>query len=165
MSELRKIPLSFLFILIGIMGIPAICYGTLQFFHPSQPDKIYSQQGSEKVEWTKLTYTDNYSEYISNYKNIDDDGMKVNILVLRNYFEPQTEIMKTFPVTYSSAVLHETINCNNHKITDENIFVYSENFAKGKLLRAMIDIQSESDIAEIGTVAHRKILTLCGSIT
>ena len=161
MSELRKTPFSFVFILIGLFSIPAICYGTLQYFHPIQPDVIYSKQGSQNVVWNKLTYTNNFSEYISKERNVDSEGMIISVLVLRNFFEPKTEIMNNIPVTYLSAVLHETINCQNQKITDENIFVYSKNEAKGELLRAIIGSEYEPVQATPGSVAERKVLELC----
>jgi len=161
MNELRKTPLSFLFILLGILGLPAICYGTLQYLQPSQPDKVFTQLGSEKVEWSRLTGSENYSEYIGKDRNIDEDGMVVNILVMRNFYEPQTEIMNNVPVTYSSKVLHEPINCRNKKIMDENVFVYSKNFAKGEVLRAIIGTEYEPVKVSEGTVGMRKVLELC----
>jgi len=161
MSELRKTPFSFLLIVAGLFSVPAICYGTLQYFHPNQPDVIYSKQGSQNVVWNRLTDTSNFSEYISKERNIDTEGMKIGVLVLRNFFEPQTEIMNNIPVTYSSAVLHETINCQSQKITDENIFFYSKNDAKGELLRAIIGSEYEPVQAKPGSVAERKVFELC----
>lgn len=165
MNELRKTPFSFLLIVFGILGLPAVCYAALQYFYPTQPDKVFTQLGFEKVEWSRLTTSDNFSEYISKDRNIDEDGMVVNILVLRNFYEPQTEIMNSVPVTYSSKVLHETINCRNQKIADENVFVYSKNFAKGEVLRAIIGAEYEPVKASAGTVSMRKIQELCSFAT
>ena len=162
MSDLRKTPMSFIFILVGLFSVPAICYGTLQYLYPAQPDVIYSRQGSENVVWNKLTYTDNFSEYISKERNIDSEGMVIGVLVLRNFFQPKTEIMNNIPVTYLSAVLHETINCQSQKVTDENIFLYSKNDAKGELLRAIIDADYEPIQAKPNSVAERKVFELCG---
>lgn len=161
MNDFKKIPLSFLSILVGLFSVPAICYGALQYFYPNQPDIVYSKQGNHYVVWNKLTNTTYYTEYVSKERNSDSDGLTVNVLVLRNYFEPQTEIMNNIPVTYSSAVLHETINCQNQKITDENIFVYSKNDAKGNLLRAIIGSDYEPIQATPGSVAERKVFELC----
>jgi len=162
MSDLRKTPMSFILILVGLFSVPAICYGTLQYLYPTQPDVIYSRQGSENVVWNKLTYTDNFSEYISKERNIDSEGMVIGVLVLRNFFQPKTEIMNNIPVTYLSAVLHETINCQSQKVTDENIFLYSKNDAKGELLRAIIDAEYEPIQAKPNSVAERKVFELCG---
>ena len=154
-------PKSLLFSFIGILCIPAIAYGSLQFMLPSSPDLIYTSHGKLKIEWVKLSENDEFTEYVSKERNSDSDGLTVNVLVLRNYFEPQTEIMNNIPVTYSSAVLHETINCLNQKITDENIFVYSKNDAKGNLLRAIIGSDYEPIQATPGSVAERKVFELC----
>ena len=155
------IPKSLLFSLIGILCIPAIAFGSLQFMLPSDPDLIYTKHGKLKIEWEKLSENDEFTEYVSKERRIQEDMAMGEILVLRDYREPQVSIYENNKVVYSSVVLHQTINCFNRTTTVDDILMFSKARAKGIMVKDLYDLEWESGQVKAGSLSEKKVSSLC----
>ena len=159
--KLAGMPNSLIFSLVGIMFIPAIAYASLHFVLPSSPDLIYTQHGKLKIEWVKLSENDEFTEYISKERHFEEDQLKGQILFLRDYKEPQVSIYEHNKVTYSSVVLHQTINCFNRTTSVDDILMFSKARAKGIMVKDLYDLEWESGEVKAGSMSEKKVSTLC----
>ena len=156
-------PRSLLFSLIGVLCIPAIAYCSLHFILPSSPDLIYTQHGKLKIEWEKLSENDEFTEYVSKERHFEEDQLKGQVLFLRDYREPQVSIHEHNRVTYSSVVLHQTINCFSRTTSVDDILMFSKARAKGIMVKDLYDLEWESGEVKAGSMSERKISSLCSS--
>lgn len=157
----KAIPNSLIFSLAGIMFIPAIAYASLHFVMPSSPDLIYTQHGKLKIEWEKLSENDQFIEYVSKERHFEEDQLKGQILFLRDYKEPQVSIYEHNKVTYSSVVLHQTINCFNRTTSVDDILMFSKARARGILVKDLYDLEWDSGEIKAGSLSEKKVLTFC----
>lgn len=159
--KLSAIPKSLVFSLAGILLIPAIAYGSLHFVLPTSPDLIYTNHGKLKIEWVKLSENDEFTEYVSKERRFEDDQLKGQILFLRDYKEPQVSIHEHNKVTYSSVVLHQTINCFNRTTSVDDVLMFSKARAKGIMVKDLYDLEWDSGEVKAGSLSEKKVSTLC----
>lgn len=157
----KAIPHSLIFSLAGILFIPAIAYASLHFALPSSPDLIYTKHGKLKIEWEKLSENEEFTEYVSKERHFEEDQLKGQILFLRDYKEPQVSIYEHNKVTYSSVVLHQTINCFNRTTSVDDILMFSKGRAKGILVKDLYDLEWDSGEVKAGSLSEKKVSTLC----
>lgn len=159
--KLVYIPKSLLLSLVGLLAIPAIAYGSLHFMIPISPDLIYTQHGKLRIEWQKFSENDEFTEYVSKERHFEADQLKGQILFLRDYKEPQVSIHDHNKITYSSVVIHQTINCFNRSTTVDDLLMFSKPRAKGIMVKDLYDLEWESGEVKVGTVSEKKVSSLC----
>ena len=156
------IPKSLAISFIGILSIPAIAFASFQYIYPSDPDLAYTKHGQLTVEWVKFSESDNFTEYMAKEKTFDEDTLVANILVMRNYQKPQTSIYDHEQVRYSSMVSHQTVNCRSRTVAVQDLMLFSSKLSKGNLVKDLYELDYDSGEAQPGTIAEKKVVTLCG---
>lgn len=159
--NLLRAPKSLVVSMIAIMSLPAIAYGSLHFVMPSDPDKVYTNHGSKKIEWVKFSEANSFTEYIGVEKEFDEETLIANILVLRNYKEPQSSLYEHERVAYSSMIIHQAINCRSRSVSVQDVMLFSKNLSKGNLVKDLYDLDYEIGQARPGTIDEKKVTTLC----
>jgi hypothetical protein len=157
-----SIPKSLAISLIGILSIPAIAFASLQYISPSDPDLAFTKHGPLTVEWVKFSESDNFTEYMAKEKTFDEETLVAKILVMRNYQKPQTSIYDHEQVRYSSMVSHQTVNCRNRTVSLQDLMLFSSKLTKGNLVKDLYELDYDSGEAQPGTIAEKKVVTLCG---
>jgi len=155
-------PKSLLISLIGIMCIPAIAYGSFHYMYPVDPDAIHTKHGKLRVEWVKFSENSNFTEYLAKEKRFDEDSLSADILVLRNYQEPQSSIYEHSQVIYSSVVLHQKVNCRNRTVSVEDLLMFSKSMSGGQLVKDLYDLDWDLGVARSGSIDEMKVSALCG---
>jgi hypothetical protein len=157
-----SIPKSLAISFIGILSIPAIAFASFQYIYPSDPDLAYTKHGKLTVEWVKFSENDNFTEYMAREKTFDEDTLVANILVMRNYQKPQSSIYDHKQVRYSSMVSHQTVNCRSRTVSLQDLMLFSSKLSKGSLVKNLYELDYDSGEAQPGTIAEKKLVTLCG---
>ncbi len=162
MKLIRSFPLS-LFIILGvIISIPPIAYGSFHYMHPVDPDAVYTKYGLLKVEWRKFSENDNFTEYLGKEQYFDEDSLTADVLVLRSYQKPQTSIHENSKIIYSSAVMHQSVNCRNRTVSVKDLMMFSKSLSKGSLVKDLYDLDWDLGEAQPGTINEKKVSTFCG---
>ncbi|MCE7506964.1 hypothetical protein LZG75_12065 [Polynucleobacter sp. IMCC30063] len=157
-----SIPKSLAISFIGILSIPAIAFASFQYIYPTDPDLTYTKHGDLTVEWVKLSEGDNFTEYVAKEKTFDEETLVANILVMRNYQKPQSSIYDHEQVRYSSMVSHQTVNCRSRTVAVQDLMLFSNKLSKGNLVKDLYELDYDSGEAQPGTIAEKKVVTLCG---
>jgi hypothetical protein len=157
-----SIPKSLAISFIGILSIPAIAFASFQYIYPSDPDLAYTKHGQLTVEWVKFSESDNFTEYMAKEKTFDEDTLVANILVMRNYQTPQSSIYDHEQVRYSSTISHQTVNCRSRTVSLQDLMLFSSKLTKGNLVKDLYELDYDSGEAQPGTIAEKKVATLCG---
>lgn len=162
MKFIKSLPISLLAIVTSILCIPAIAYGSFHYIYPMDPDAIYTKYGSLKVEWKKFSENDNFTEYLGKEKHFDEDSLTADILVLRSYHKPQTSIHENSKIIYSSAVMHQSVNCRSRTVSVQDLMMFSRPLSKGALVKDLYDLDWDLGEAKMGSIDEMKVATLCG---
>lgn len=162
MKAIYSFPLSLLAILLAILCIPAIAYGSFHLIHPADPNAIYTSHGKLKMEWRKFSENDNFTEYLGMVQHFDDEALTADILVLRSYQKPQTSVYENAKVTYSSVVMHQTVHCRSKTVIVQDLIMFSKTHSKGSIVRDLYDLDWDHGEAKPGTIDEMKVTTLCG---
>ena len=157
-----SIPKSLAISFIGILSIPAIAFASFQYIYPSDPDLAYTKHGDLTVEWVKFSESDNFTEYMAKEKTFDEETLVAKILVMRNYQKPQSSIYDHEQVRYSSMVSHQTVNCRSRTVAVQDLMLFSSKLSKGNLVKDLYELDYDSGEAQPGTIAEKKVVTLCG---
>ena len=157
-----SIPKSLVFSFAGILSIPAIAFASFQLIYPSDSDLAYTKHGELTVEWVKFSESDNFTEYMAKEKTFDEETLVANILVMRNYQKPQSSIYDHEQVRYSSMVSHQTVNCRSRTVAVQDLMLFSSKLSKGNLVKDLYELDYDSGEAQPGTIAEKKVATLCG---
>lgn len=161
MNLLIRFPTSLIASIAVIMGIPAIAYGSLQMALQASPDIVYTTHGDKKIEWAKLSEANSFTEYMGLDKKFDEETLTADILVLRSYHEPQSSLYEHERVSYSSMIIHQTINCRNRSVTVQDVLLFSKFLSKGRLVKDLYDLDYEIGEARAGTIDEKKVSELC----
>jgi len=156
------LPKSLLISLVGIMLIPAIAFASFHYVYPIDPDAIYTKHGKLKVEWVKFSEGINFTEYLAKEKHFDEDSLSADILVLRSYQDPQSSIHEHNQIIYSSAVLHQKVNCRNRTVSVEDLLMFSKTMGGGQLVKDLYDLDWGLGEASQGSIDEMKVTALCG---
>jgi len=162
MNMLKSTPLSFLFILATIFAIPAVTYGSFHYMHPADPDALYTKHGKLKMEWHKFSENDNFTEYLAEPQEFDEDTLTADILVMRSYQLPQTVIHENNKIIYSSVVMHQSVNCRNRTVSVQDLMMFSNVLSKGNLVKDLYELDWDLGEARPGSIDEKKVATLCG---
>lgn len=162
MKRPQSFPISLLVILGTILCIPAIAYGSFHYIYPADPDAVYTQYGKLKMEWRKFSENDNFTEYLGKEQHFDEDSLTADILVLRNYQNPKTIIHENEKLTYSSIIMHQSVNCRNRTVSVQDLMMFSKGLSKGALIKDLYDLDWDLGEAKPGSIDEMKVSTLCG---
>ena len=154
-------PKSLVITLVGILCIPAIAYGSFHYAYPSDPYLVYTKHGKLNVEWVKFSEAEGFTEYDGKEKHFDEETLTADILVLRDYKEPQSSTYEHAKVIYSSTILHQTINCRNRTVSVEDLLMFSQNQTKGVLVKDLYDLGWDLGEAKSGTIDEQKVTSFC----
>lgn len=162
MKFIKTVPVSLITILVSILFIPAIAYGSFHYIYPADPDAVYTQYGKLKVEWRKFSENDNFTEYLGKEQHFDEDSLTADILVLRNYQNPKTIIHENARLTYSSIIMHQSVNCRNRTVSVQDLLMFTKGLSKGALVKDLYDLDWDLGEARPGSIDEMKVVTLCG---
>jgi hypothetical protein len=144
------------------LASPLLGYLTLQSIYPSHPDLVYVNQPSLfAAKWEKVAHSDNFSEYIDPErieKNLDST---IEIVIMRNYFETQTDFDGDKNQGYKSQVSNETIDCFNQTIIVNKMYFLSGNFTSGSLVVEPIEPLSSPIRVNSRSIGFSKIRKVC----
>lgn len=146
----------------AISSIPFIAYAAIQALYPCDPDVVHIQRPSLfAAEWRKVSYSDNFSEYITPNKIEKNLDQTVDIVTMRNYFHPQTDTDLNEGVTYKSHVSYETIDCFNQTITVNKLYLLADHFAKGPLVEEPLEPASKPIKVIPYSIGLSKVIEVC----
>ena len=155
------IPRSLLFTILGIISIPVLLIIPMNWSYRGDPDYVTTKHGKLQMEWMKLAESETFTEYISLVKSFDDEEMTVNILALRNYKKPQQGIYDHSRYVYSSAVMHQSIDCRNESVAIEDLILYAKRFTNGGIVKDVYDLDHETRRVSPGSILEKKIKAVC----
>jgi len=148
--------------LAGILVTPFLAYSAIQAIEPCDPDFVYVKQPSLfAAKWQKVAHSDNFSEYIDPErieKNLDST---VEIVIMRNYFETQTDFDGDKNQGYKSQVSNETIDCFNQTIIVNKMYFLSGSFTSGSLVVEPIEPLSSPIRVNSRSIGFSKIRKVC----
>ena len=157
-----SVPKSLIFSFLGILSIPAIAFASFQYIYPSDPVLAFTKHGELTLEWEKFSENDDFTEYLGKDKTFDEDTLTANILVMRNYQQPQSSLYEHEQVHYSSMVAHQTINCRNRTVSVRDLMLFSSKLSKGRLVKDLYELDYENGEAQPGSIDEKKVVSLCG---
>ena len=155
------LPKSVLITVFAILCIPALAYSTFQSFYPMEPDTVYTKHDQLKIEWQKFSAGENFTEYLAKERYFDEDALTADILVLRNFKEPQRLFYQHARVSYSSFITRETVNCRNRTVTIQDLMMFSKPLTKGELVNALYDLNWDTSEAQPNTMNYLKVTSFC----
>jgi hypothetical protein len=158
----QSFPVSLLVIMGSILCIPAIAYGSFHYMYPAEPDAVYTRHGKLKVEWSKFSENDRFTEYLGKERHFDEEALTADILVLRSYQESQTSVHENTKFIYSSVVMHQSVNCRNRTVSVKDLMMFSRTLSKGLLVKDLYDLDWDLGEAKPGSIDEKKVSVLCG---
>jgi hypothetical protein len=160
-STLSQIPKSLYAIVCAILCVPLLAWGSFHYFYPNDPDLVYSHHGKLNMEWEKFAQSNTFTEYLAKHRVFDDETLSAEILVLRNYKEPQTSFYDHDRVVYSSVVIHQLINCRSRTVNIQDMLLFSGPLSKGKIVKDVYDLDYDMGAVTQGSIDEMKVQTLC----
>lgn len=157
----QYLPKSLLVTVLVILCIPALAYSAFQSLYPDDPNAVYTKHDQLKIEWHKFSVGENFTEYLAKERYFDEEALTADILVLRNFKEPQQSFYHHARVSYSSVIMHETVNCLNRTVTIQDIMMFSKPLTKGDLVNDLYDLDWDASEAQPGTVNYLKVTSFC----
>ena len=146
----------------AIGSIPFLAYAAIQAIQPCDPDIVHIQRPSLfAAEWRKVSYSDNFSEYINPKKFEKSLDPTVDIVTMRNYFYSQTNTDLNEGVTYKSHVSYETVDCFNQTITVNKMYLLADHFAKGPLVEEPLEPVSKPVKVVPHSTGLTKVIEVC----
>jgi hypothetical protein len=161
MKLVRSFPVSLLVILGAILSIPAIAYGSFHCIYPADPNAVYTKHGQLEMEWKKFSENDSFTEYLGKEMHFDEELLTADILVLRSYQKSQTSIHENSRISYSSVVMHQTVNCRNRTVSVQDLLMFSSGFSRGALVRGLYELDWDLGSAKPGSIDEKKVANLC----
>lgn len=158
---MKLMPKSLVAVVLAVLSIPAIAYASFHYMYPSDLDIVYTKHGKLDMVWNKFAEADSFTEYLAKEKNIKDDGASIEILVLRNYKEPQSALHEHSRIVYSSAVIHQTINCRNNVVNIQDMMFFSQPLTKGIMVKDLYELDYDIGPAPEGSIDGKKVEQLC----
>jgi hypothetical protein len=158
---MRLLPKSLLLTLLGLLSLPAIGYASFHYMYPSNPDIVYTKHGKLSMVWNKFAEADTFTEYLAEKNNINEDDATVEVLVLRNYNEPQSDLHAHARLVYSSVVIHQVIHCRNRVVSIQDMMYFSQPFTKGMMVKDLYELDYDIGSAPEGSIDGKKVERLC----
>ena len=148
--------------IIATSSLPLLAYAAIQAIYPCDPDVVHIQRPSLfAAEWRKVSYSDNFSEYINPNKLEKNLDQTVDIVTMRNYFHSQSDVDLSEGATYKSQVLYETVDCFNQTVTINKMYLLADHFAKGPLIEEPIEPVSKPIKVAPHSIGLSKVIAVC----
>ena len=146
----------------AIWLIPLLAYAAIQAIYPCDPDIVHVKRPSLfAAEWRKVSYSDNFSEYINPSKLEKNLDQTVDIVTMRNYFHPQSDSDLNDGATYKSHVSYETVDCFNQTIIVNKTYLLADHFARGPLVDDPIEPVSRPIKVVPYSIGLTKVMEVC----
>jgi len=150
--------------IMGMLAIPYAAYSALQAINPIDPDVVYVKKPSLfAAEWKKVSYSENFTEYLDPTKIEKNIDSTVEIISMRNYFKTQTSDFNAEASKYRSIVYRETIDCFNQTILINKMYLLADHFAGGSLVEEPLEDIFTPIKVKSGSVGMSMIKKVCGS--
>lgn len=161
MKIFKLFPASLLISFMGIMGLPAIAYSAFHYVYLSDPDLVYTNHGKLKIEWQKFSENDSFTEYLSKKREVNDEEMKVEVLVMRSYAQPQSSLHERVRYVYSSVVMRQTVSCLSRVVSVQDLLMFSKALSGGGIVKDMYDLDWDMGEAREDSIDEMKVKELC----
>jgi len=149
--------------LASILITPLMAYSAIQALEPSDPDIVNIKKPNMfAAEWKKVSYTDDFTDYID-YKKIERNfDSTIEIISMRNYFKPQTSDFSDPTSKYKSTVYKETIDCFHQTIVINKKYLLADHFAGGSLVEDPLEDVTNTIKVKPGSVGLLMVQAACG---
>ena len=146
-----------------ILITPLMAYSAIQVIEPSDPDiVIVKKPNMFSAEWKKVSYSDEFTDYIDTEKIERNFDSTIEIVSMRNFFKRQKLDSSIDASHYKSIVYYETVDCFHQTITVNKMFLLADHFANGSLVEEPSENFTNPINVKPGSVGYSMITKVCG---
>ena len=146
-----------------VLAIPYAAYYALQAINPIDPDIVHVKKPNLfAAEWKKVSYTDDFTDYLDYTKIEKGLDSTIEIISMRNFFKPQSSDYSAEASKYKSIVYKETIDCFHQTVVINKMYLLADHFAGGSLVEEPLEDVSTPIKVKPGSVGLMMITKACG---
>lgn len=149
--------------LASILITPFMAYSAIQAIEPSDPDiVIVKKPNMFAAEWKKVSYSDEFTDYIDTKKIERNFDSTIEVISMRNYFKPQLSDSSDNSSKYRSAVFKKTIDCFHQTIIVNKKYLLADPYASGSLVEEPLEDVTNPMRVKPGSVGLLMVQEACG---